>query len=157
MSTVFKKFSKSDISITPFTAHKQSTFTSGALSIAGGSYYSASFPTIAYKNGANFEWAGTGSTDDIKNHKDDAGFDLYFPTKQTIHSGQTTLLKFDIACEMHDDYLSDVKDLMEDYIKQGQKIAAIKLYRQKNNCSLREAKEYCDSIQKDLRIRGIIR
>jgi hypothetical protein len=69
MSTVFKKFSKSDISITPFTAHKQSTFTSGALSIAGGSYYSASFPTIAYKNGANFEWAGTGSTDDIKNHK----------------------------------------------------------------------------------------
>ena len=59
--------------------------------------------------------------------------------------------------ELPNDYLSDVKDLMEDYIKQGQKIAAIKLYRQKNNCSLREAKEYCDSIQKDLRIRGIIR
>ena len=58
--------------------------------------------------------------------------------------------------ELPNDYLSDVKDLMEDYIKQGQKIAAIKLYRQKNNCSLREAKEYCDSIQKDLRIRGII-
>ena len=59
--------------------------------------------------------------------------------------------------ELPNDYLSDVKDLMEDYIKQGQKIAAIKLYRQKNNCSLREAKEYCDSIQKDLRIRRIIR
>ena len=59
--------------------------------------------------------------------------------------------------ELPNDYLSDVKDLMEDYIKQCQKIAAIKLYRQKNNCSLREAKEYCDSIQKDLRIRGIIR
>ena len=59
--------------------------------------------------------------------------------------------------ELPNDYLSDVKDLMEDYIKQGQKIAAIKLYRQKNNCSLREAKEYCDSIQKDLRLRGIIR
>ena len=59
--------------------------------------------------------------------------------------------------ELPNDYLSDVKDLMEDYIKQGQKIAGIKLYRQKNNCSLREAKEYCDSIQKDLRIRGIIR
>ena len=59
--------------------------------------------------------------------------------------------------ELPNDYLSDIKDLMEDYIKQGQKIAAIKLYRQKNNCSLREAKEYCDSIQKDLRIRGIIR
>ena len=59
--------------------------------------------------------------------------------------------------ELPNDYLSDVKDLMEDYIKQGQKIAAIKLYRQKHNCSLREAKEYCDSIQKDLRIRGIIR
>ena len=59
--------------------------------------------------------------------------------------------------ELPNDYLSDVKDLMEDYIRQGQKIAAIKLYRQKNNCSLREAKEYCDSIQKDLRIRGIIR
>ena len=59
--------------------------------------------------------------------------------------------------ELPNDYLSDVKDLMEDYIKQGQKIAAIKLYRQKHDCTLREAKEYCDSIQKDLRIRGIIR
>ena len=59
--------------------------------------------------------------------------------------------------ELPNDYLSDVKDLMEDYIKQGQKIAAIKLYIQKHDCTLREAKEYCDSIQKDLRIRGIIR
>ena len=69
MSTVFKKFSKSDISIIPFSAHKQSTFNSASLLNNRGNFYSASFPTIAYKNGANFEWAGTGSTDDIKNHK----------------------------------------------------------------------------------------
>jgi ribosomal protein L7/L12 len=59
--------------------------------------------------------------------------------------------------ELPNDYLSDVKDLMEDYIKQGQKIAAIKLYRQKHDCTLREAKEYCDTIQKDLQQRGIMR
>tara|TARA_R110002167_G_scaffold308097_2_gene512845 strand:+ start:13531 stop:15177 length:1647 start_codon:yes stop_codon:yes gene_type:complete len=69
MSTVFKKFSKSDISVTPFTAHKQSNFGSSSLITKGGSYYSASFPTVAYKNGSNFEWAGTGSSDDPNNHK----------------------------------------------------------------------------------------
>ena len=58
--------------------------------------------------------------------------------------------------ELPNDYLSDVRDLMEDYVKQGQKIAAIKLYRKNHDCTLREAKEYADSIQKDLRIRGLI-
>ena len=60
---------------------------------------------IKILNDVKWEKAAKGVYDDIKNHKDDAGFDLYFPTKQTIHSGQTTLLKFDIACEMRDDYL----------------------------------------------------
>ena len=60
---------------------------------------------IKILNDVKWEKAAKGVYDDIKNHKDDAGFDLYFPTKQTIHSGQTTLLKFDIACEMYDDYL----------------------------------------------------
>ena len=60
---------------------------------------------IKILNDVKWEKAAKGVYNDIKNHKDDAGFDLYFPTKQTIHSGQTTLLKFDIACEMHDDYL----------------------------------------------------
>ena len=54
------------------------------------------------------------------------------------------------------DYLSDIKDLMEDYIKQGSKIQAIKVYRKKHSCSVREAKDYVDSIQKDLQQRGII-
>ena len=58
--------------------------------------------------------------------------------------------------ELPNDYLSDVRDLMEDYVKQGQKINAIKLYRKNHDCTLREAKEYADSIQKDLRIRGLI-
>ena len=69
MSTIFKKFSKSDISIVPFSAHKQSIFTSASLISNGGSFYSASFPTIAYKNGANFEWANSGSNNDPNNHK----------------------------------------------------------------------------------------
>ena len=58
--------------------------------------------------------------------------------------------------ELPNDYLSDVRDLMEDYVKQGQKINAIKLYRKNHDCTLREAKEYADSIQKDLQIRGIM-
>ena len=69
MSTVFKKFSKSDISIIPFSAHKQSTFNSASLLNNRGNFYSASFPTIAYKNGSNFEWANSGSENDINNHK----------------------------------------------------------------------------------------
>jgi len=58
--------------------------------------------------------------------------------------------------ELPNDYLSDVRDLMEDYVKQGQKINAIKLYRKNHDCTLREAKEYADSIQKDLQIRGLM-
>ena len=58
--------------------------------------------------------------------------------------------------KLPNDYLSDVRDLMEDYVKQGQKINAIKLYRKNHDCTLREAKEYADSIQKDLKIRGLI-
>jgi len=58
--------------------------------------------------------------------------------------------------KLPNDYLSDVRDLMEDYVKQGQKINAIKLYRKNHDCTLREAKEYADSIQKDLQIRGLM-
>mgnify|MGYP001287094862 CR=1 FL=1 len=60
---------------------------------------------IKILNNVKWENQAQGVYDGIKNHKDDAGFDLYFPTKQTIYSGEATLLKFDIACEMHDDYL----------------------------------------------------
>ena len=59
--------------------------------------------------------------------------------------------------KLPNDYLSDIKDLMEDYIKQGQKIMAIKVYRKKHDCTLREAKDYVDSIHKDLQVRGIMR
>ena len=70
MSTVFKKFSKSDISITPFNAHKQTGPIEGStFADKGISFTSASFPTIAYKNGSNFEWANSGSENDINNHK----------------------------------------------------------------------------------------
>jgi len=69
MSTLFKKFSKSDISIVPFNAHKQSTFTSSSLTSNKGKFFSSSFPTIAYRDGANFEWANSGSSNDSNNHK----------------------------------------------------------------------------------------
>ncbi len=61
--SIYKKFSKSDISITPFTAHTQNTLTSSSLSSIGGRYYSSSFPTVAYRNGktSTFRWAKTGS------------------------------------------------------------------------------------------------
>jgi len=51
---------------------------------------------------------------------------------------------------------------VEDYIAQGQKINAIKYYRQEMNdqfseqVSLREAKEYIDNIAADMKLRGIV-
>ena len=85
MSTVFKKFSKSDVSITPFNAHKLSSFNSSSLIAAGGDciqvfapeIYSASQDSdldfhdgdVPYRDGTYFDWAGTGSTDDPGNHK----------------------------------------------------------------------------------------
>ena len=65
--SIYKKFSKSDISITPFTAHKQSVLTSSSLSSKGGNYYSSSFPTLPFRNGSGFEWANSSS--DNNQHK----------------------------------------------------------------------------------------
>lgn len=65
--SIFKKFSKSDISITPFTAHKQNTLTSSSLSSKGGNYYSSSFPSQAFRNGSGFEWASLDN--DTNQHK----------------------------------------------------------------------------------------
>ena len=58
--------------------------------------------------------------------------------------------------ELPKDYLSDMLDVIEDYIKQGQKINAIKLYRKKHDCTLREAKDYVDGIHMDLQNRGLM-
>ena len=55
----------------------------------------------------------------------------------------------------------EVHDTIEDYIAQGQKINAIKYYRQEmdekfnEQVSLREAKEHIDKISDDMRLRGI--
>ena len=54
------------------------------------------------------------------------------------------------------DYLSDMSDVIESYIKQGQKINAIKLYRKKHDCTLKEAKAYVDGVQMDLKNRGLM-
>ena len=57
----------------------------------------------------------------------------------------------------------EMNDMIEDYIAQGQKINAIKYYRQEmdekfsEQVSLREAKEYIDKISDDMRLRGITR
>ena len=102
MSTVYKKFSKSDVSITPFTAHKQSTFNSASLSNKGGSFYSASFPTVAYKNGSNFEWANSGS--DPNNHKKFLQLDhlFYRNAKLEYHNKFSTVKYFDHFRELYD-------------------------------------------------------
>ena len=39
---------------------------------------------------------------------------------------------------------------IEDLIRKNQKIAAIKLYRKEVDCSLREAKDFVDSVQASL-------
>ena len=55
----------------------------------------------------------------------------------------------------------EMNDMIEDYIAQGQKINAIKYYRQEmsdkfdEQVSLREAKEHIDKISDDMRLRGI--
>lgn len=104
MPTVFKKFSKSDISITPFTAHKQSTFNSSSLSGKGGRYYSSSFPTIAYRNGSGFEWANSSSADDPNNHKKFFQLDhlFYKNSKLEYHNKFSKIKYFDHYRVLHD-------------------------------------------------------
>ena len=57
----------------------------------------------------------------------------------------------------------EMNDMIEDYIAQGQKINAIKYYRQEmdekfnEQVGLREAKEHIDKISDDMRLRGITR
>ena len=57
----------------------------------------------------------------------------------------------------------EMTEQIEDYIAQGQKINAIKYYRQEmgdqfnEQVSLREAKEHIDKIADDMRLRGIIK
>ena len=97
MSTVFKKFSKSDVSITPFNAHKQTgPIQSASFVSIGGSFTSASFPTIAYRNGSGFEWAGTGS-EDGNNHKKYFQLDhlFYKNSKLEYHNKFSTPKYFD--------------------------------------------------------------
>ena len=54
-------------------------------------------------------------------------------------------------------------DHIEDYLAQGQKINAIKYYREEmqhrfdERVSLRESKDFVDSIDDDLKRRGIVR
>ena len=57
----------------------------------------------------------------------------------------------------------EMTEQIEDYIAQGQKINAIKYYRQEmgdmfsEQVTLREAKDYIDKIADDMRLRGITR
>ena len=78
MSTVFKKFSKSDVSITPFTAHKKFSFlTTSSLKNVGGSIIEAYYPSSSYRSGFGFEWANSGS-DDPSNYKKYSQLDHLF-------------------------------------------------------------------------------
>ena len=57
--------------------------------------------------------------------------------------------------------MQELDETIEEFLVQGQKISAIKHYRQemqdqfKEQVSLREAKEYIDKISDDMRLRGI--
>ncbi len=48
-------------------------------------------------------------------------------------------------------YLDDVPQELQDLIYAGQKIAAIKLVREKKGCDLKEAKDRVDAVQARLR------
>ena len=67
----------------------------------------------------------------------------------------TTTKKFDIW--VHDLIGLSIKKIVnfedvpyEDFMNAGQKIMAVKAYRERNNCSLREAKDAIDKIQEEL-------
>lgn len=110
MSTVFKKFSKSDVSITPFTAHKQTTLTKITASKAElfdksstefhpsnpqGKFVSASFPTVAYKSGTGFEWAGSGNSNDPNNHKKYFQLDhLFYKNSKLDYGNKFSKIKY---------------------------------------------------------------
>ena len=97
MSTVFKKFSKSDISITPFNVHKQTgPIGESSWENKGISVVSASFPLTSYKSGTGFEWAGTGSADP-SNHKKYFQLDhlFYKNSKLEYHNKFSTTKYFD--------------------------------------------------------------
>ena len=63
--------------------------------------------------------------------------------------------------ELDDKQQINMNDMIEDYIARGEKINAIKYYRQEmdekfgEQISLREAKEYIDGIAADMKRRGI--
>jgi len=65
--------------------------------------------------------------------------------------------------ELDGKYQININDTIEDYIARGEKINAIKYYRQEmdENCdvrvSLKEAKEYIDNTAEDMIRRGIIK
>ena len=65
--------------------------------------------------------------------------------------------------EFDDIHQVEILDNIEDYLAQGQKINAIKYYRNEMNekydieVSLRDAKEYVDNVQSDMKLRGIIK
>ena len=65
--------------------------------------------------------------------------------------------------EFDDLAMYELNEAIEDFLAQGQKINAIKHYRQemhdqfKDQVSLREAKEYVDAIHDDMKRRGICR
>ena len=103
--SIFKKFSKSDISIVPFTAHKQTTVAGlSDLNSIGGTYHSASFPTIAYRSGTGFEWAGSSSSDDPNNHKKYFQLDhLFYKNSKTDYINKfNTVEYFDHYRILHD-------------------------------------------------------
>lgn len=53
------------------------------------------------------------------------------------------------------DKVVDVKDVTyEELLEGGQKIMAVRLYRERNNCTLREAKDSIDSIEENMEHSG---
>ena len=65
--------------------------------------------------------------------------------------------------ELDDKQQINMNDMIEDYIARGEKINAIKYYRQEMNenydieVGLRDAKQYIDNTAEDMRRRGIIK
>ena len=44
----------------------------------------------------------------------------------------------------------------EDFIKVGQKLLAVRTYRERNNSTLREAKEYIDNVEMNMKKEGVL-
>ena len=106
----------------------------------------------------SFEYSVPETDDTTMTHT--IGSETYEATKTAAADWEDLI---ETSAEWDDLSNLEMHEQIEDYIAMGQKINAIKYYRQEmsdqlgEQVTLREAKEYIDKVADDMRLRGIIK